>query len=450
MRLCEALDIQRGDVVSFSGGGGKTSALVRLGYELREMGWRVLATTTTRIARKELDLFPHAAKWQWNLLQGTRELEPLLDDYGLVFVYQEIRGEKVSGIPIERVSRLVDEMNADVLLVEADGSRRLPLKAPRTHEPVWPTDTTVAVPVAGLDALGQPFDSNVVYNPDPIIERYGFPEGDPIQPAWVAQIVRDETLGLKDVPANARIVPLLNKIDRPGLSLSRARKIAQMILKEPRVHSVVLGSMLNEQNPVAEVQRRIGAIVLAGGLSARMGSSKMLLPWGDRTVIEAVVQKLVPFHLADVVVVTGYKAGEISAQLKRYPIRTVFNSMYSKGEMLSSLRVGLRALDDNISAALVVMGDQPQISVRIVHRVLTTAAQGPESIVAPYYMGRRGHPILIPQRYWKALLRLRHGAPRDVINQHPIMAVNVDTDSILRDIDTPEQYAFEKKLAGLE
>lgn len=448
MRLTDALGVQRGDVVSFVGGGGKTTALLRLGYELVQDGWRVLATTTTRIGEDQLALFPHNTRWKANLLRGL-ELAELLDTHRFVFVYQETRAGKAVGIPSEQVSRLIDEMNADILLIEADGARHMPLKAPRHHEPVIPPDTTVVVGVAGLDAIGQPL-SEVTFNPQPIVERYGFAPQGLVQPAWLAQIMRDEELGLKNVPPTARVVTLLNKADLSAGAYARGRRAAQLILRRPGVSSVAIGAVQRGKDPIFEVQQRIAAVVLAGGLSQRMGTSKPLLPWGQTTVIERIVQTLLPFKLAEVVVVTGYKANQVERVLKNYEIRTVFNPIYLKGEMLSSLQVGLRALPNDVSAALVVMGDQPQMLPRVLHRILRAGAHNPDTLVAPYYQAQRGHPILIPRRFWPSLLNLASGAPRDVINQHPITHVLVDTDSVLRDIDTPDQYAQEKRLAGLE
>lgn len=449
MRLTDALGVQRGDVVSFVGAGGKTTAIVRLGYELMQDGWRVLASTTTRIGEDQLSLFPHAVRWRSSLLRGDRELAGLLDEHRFIFVYQDIRGSKAQGLPEETVSRLIDEMNADILLIEADGARRLPLKAPHPHEPAIPLDTTVVVGVAGLDAIGQPLQ-DVLYNPEPVLERYGFKPDAPTQPAWVAQIMRDETLGLKNVPESARVVTLLNKADESTLVYARGRRAAQIILRKPGVSSVAVGAVQREKDPIFEVQQRVAAIVLAGGLSKRMGTSKPLLPWGRGTVIERIIQTLLPFKLAEIIVVTGYKSAEVEKAVESYPVRTAFNPIYVKGEMLSSLQAGLNAASPNIGAALVVMGDQPQMSPRVVHRVLRSGAYNIGAIVAPYYMDQRGHPLLIPQRFWSSILNLKKGAPRDVINQHPITHVPIDNDSIIRDIDTPEQYAHEKRLAGLE
>jgi molybdenum cofactor cytidylyltransferase len=97
------------------------------------------------------------------------------------------------------------------------------------------------------------------------------------------------------------------------------------------------------------------------------------------------------------------------------------------------------------------MGDQPALEGRVVARVLAAYAEQPGVIVAPQYEGQRGHPILLDRQFWPELLALESGAPRDVLRRHPeqITLVEVDNDSILRDIDTPDQYRMELRRAGL-
>lgn len=450
MRLRDALGVMRGDVIAFTGAGGKTSAMVQLGYELASDHWRVLATTTTRIATTELEYFPCVVQWNPSLLDDNYRLIELLDANQFVFVYQEIVNDKAVGIAPGITRKLVDSVNSDALIIEADGSRRLPLKAPLEHEPVIPADTTLAVPVAGLDVLDKPFTESNVYNIEAIIDRYGFGYDMSVVPAWLAQVLRDPEFGLKGIPEHARVMALLNKTTTSKMSLNPARRAARMILQEPRFDGVVIGAVKNRNRPVFEVQRRVAAIVLAGGLSRRMGRSKMLLPWGNRTVIETVVNKLLPFKLADFVVVTGYKSDEVEAKLKDMAVRTVYNPHFAAGEMLSSLKVGLEALPDHIDSVMVFLGDQPQVKPAMVNQILTTYAETCDSIIAPQYRGKRGHPILINRRHWQDILNLPHGkAPRDALNQYPIHTIRSDDDSIIRDIDTPEQYQQELKLAGL-
>lgn len=448
MRLCDALGVQRGAVVSFVGAGGKTSALLRLGNELRAEGWRVLATTTTRIAAEELAVFPAAS----DKTSSPRELSDLMTRYGMIFLYAHLWGSKVIGLQPEMISKLADSLDSDVILIEADGSRRAPLKAPKEHEPVIPPDSTLVVPVAGMNAVGQPFNEKYVYNLEKIVERYGFVPNNPIQPAWIAQVVRDETLGLRRVPESARVVALLNRAGRSVRERLKARRTAQMILQQNRVQAVAIGSVQEEPEPIWEVQRRTAAIVLAAGLSSRMGQPKPLLKWGGQTVIETIVRRLLPLRFADVVVVTGHQADQVKAVLKDLEVRTVYNKNYASGEMLSSLQVGLKALDPSIAACLVFLSDQPQINPRLINDVLIAYAEGRGTIVAPSFNHRRGHPILIDRRYWRELLELPNGrAPRDVINAYPSETAYVLThdENILTDMDTPEQYQAALKRAGL-
>jgi molybdenum cofactor cytidylyltransferase len=143
----------------------------------------------------------------------------------------------------------------------------------------------------------------------------------------------------------------------------------------------------------------------------------------------------------------------VTAIANRAGVATAVNPAYATGEMLSSLKAGLAALPAHVSAVLVVLGDQPSLQARVIHQVLTAYAEGQGEIVAPSYQMRRGHPILIDRRYWPEIMALPpEGAPRDVIERHQdrIAYVNVSSDAVLRDVDTPEAYRQERRLAGLE
>jgi molybdenum cofactor cytidylyltransferase len=198
---------------------------------------------------------------------------------------------------------------------------------------------------------------------------------------------------------------------------------------------------------------RIGAVVLAAGLARRMGQPKVLLEWeAGSTILDHILTQLQQAEVENVVVVTGHAAERVSEIAAQHHIPVVHNPDYATGEMLSSLKVGLREMPDDVVAALVVLGDQPRIQPEIIRRVIQTYAEGQGSIVAPSYEMRRGHPILIDRQYWNEILALpADGAPRDVINAHAdeIAYVVVDTDSVLGDVDTPEDYAAERRKSGL-
>lgn len=186
----------------------------------------------------------------------------------------------------------------------------------------------------------------------------------------------------------------------------------------------------------------IGAIVLAAGQSRRMGRNKMLLPYGSSTVLETVVTEVAASPaVSDVVVVTGHEPDRISALLASYPVRCVFNPAYARAEMMVSLQVGLRALPAQAQAALIVPGDHPRLERVILQRVID--AYQPGALVIPSYQMKRGHPILIDRVWWGELLALPETASlRDFIRAHEqhIHYVVVDTDSVLQDVDTPDEY----------
>lgn len=449
MQLKQALNVQRGDMIAFTGAGGKTSALFRLAAELAAEGWRVIATTTTRIAAAELSKAP-ATFSVGDSLRAAALSRALSEDH-FVFLYSHVAGEKVVGLSQEFVTSLVDSVDSDVTLIEADGARRLPFKAPHAHEPVIPVGTSLVVPVAGFDVLGQPLDEQHVYNPQAMIEQFGYVMGERVKAPWVASVLRADELGLKGIPERARVVALINKVPPTGYQRGRARLIARLILRSERVQGVALGSV-QAANPIYEVRRRVGAIVLAGGMSSRMGQPKVLLPWDNKPIISVILDRLRGARLDDIVVVTGHNAEKVRAAIAKDGVRWTHNPDYEQGDMLSSLQAGLRALPPGIAACLICLGDQPQLDIRVINDVISTYAEGKGSIVAPSFQRRRGHPILIDRQYWPELLDLpAGGAPRDVINAHAesIAYVNVKDDSILRDIDTPEDYRRERRLAGL-
>jgi molybdenum cofactor cytidylyltransferase len=186
----------------------------------------------------------------------------------------------------------------------------------------------------------------------------------------------------------------------------------------------------------------IGAVILAAGQSRRMGRNKMLLPLGTSTVLETVVAEVAACEqVRDLVVVTGHQSDQVAALLGSYPVHCAFNPAYAQADMLVSIQVGMRALAAEVIAALIVLGDQPRLQREIIQRVI--AAQQPPAIIIPSYQLKRGHPILIDRALWPEVLALPETATlRDFIRAHDeqIRYVVVETDSVLKDLDTPEDY----------
>lgn len=192
---------------------------------------------------------------------------------------------------------------------------------------------------------------------------------------------------------------------------------------------------------------RIAAIVLAAGLSQRMGRPKLLLPWGQTTVIAHVVAVLSQAGLDDVMVVTGAGAEQVQAALAGGPAQVTFNPRFAEDQMVFSLAVGFAALPASVDAALIALGDQPQMESEVVRQVLAAYQETGAALVIPSYQQRRGHPWIIRRQLWPEIAALAPGETmRQVVNRHAheIRYVLVDRPSILKDLDTPQDYEREK------
>jgi len=201
---------------------------------------------------------------------------------------------------------------------------------------------------------------------------------------------------------------------------------------------------------------QIAALFLAAGTSSRFGNglNKLLLPFGDASKNELVVQcslrRVLSAGIQHIVIVTGHERERVSQALGyvEHPSATIewaHNPIYREGEMISSIQAGLRHLlpQRDVVAALVCLGDQPLMPPTIIRRVVHAFQQNCGDIVAPRFQGLRGHPVLLHRRFWEEALALPHGAfLRELLKRHPqaVTPIEVNTDFVLRDVDTPEAY----------
>lgn len=221
--LSDALGIARGELVAFVGGGGKTSAILELSRELTVAGWRVVASTTTRMGPRVAESMRTVA------VLGDAPGEALagaLAGPAPVFVSAG-RGTdgKFIGLDPWVLAKLRTDGGADALLVEADGARHLPLKAPGEDEPRVPRACDLLVPMAGLDAIGVEVEEGRVHRPQLVESLAG---GGPVTPSTIATVITHRSGGLRRAPEGARVVPLLNKSDLA--SRETAFRTADLIL----------------------------------------------------------------------------------------------------------------------------------------------------------------------------------------------------------------------------
>jgi molybdenum cofactor cytidylyltransferase len=189
----------------------------------------------------------------------------------------------------------------------------------------------------------------------------------------------------------------------------------------------------------------IWAVILAAGESRRMGTQKLLLPFGETTVVGAVVGTALASRVDRVLAVLGADKDAVRLKLEPFSIDFAINENFAQG-MLSSVQAGFRALPPDAKAAVVMLGDQPFLPARVVDAVVETYRRCGKGIVVPAFQGRRGHPGLVDLKYRDEVLALDPAdGLRRLMHAHPedIFEAEVEDANILRDMDVPEDYASE-------
>jgi len=265
MKLCEALGLQLGEVVTFVGAGGKTTAIWRAQAELVADGGRVVATTTTKIMEPALPhdgalmltAEPDAARLT-NLLDRAPRLtlaarrlgavQPLHADHPV-----PSRPFKLDGLSREILDGLVAQLPGVTWLVEADGAKGCGLKIHAAHEPVVPASATTVVVMAHLDVLRQGLDVTTVHRVDDATRLLGVPVRTPLTPTLFARVLCDET-SLQGVPERARVVALLTQ--RSRTLHPDALALADLLLQgQARYNHIVIAALRADAPVLTTVMR---------------------------------------------------------------------------------------------------------------------------------------------------------------------------------------------------
>ena len=240
LKLHVALGISSGDVVAFVGAGGKSGAILAVSGGLTQEGMRVLVAPTTKMLSSEADMIgPLVTSEEVGDLRAKTE-RAFSGAPAVVVGSGMISKNRVGGIDPGWVGDLAGI--ADVVLVEADGSRRRPIKGTAAHEPAIPDAVTLVVAVGNVHALGTPVDEEHVHRPEIFSDLTGIGQGQSITPRAFALAVTQGSLAR--VPQGARTAALITGVE-PGRSMSDASVITRELWRLG-VKNVVLASLPNE------------------------------------------------------------------------------------------------------------------------------------------------------------------------------------------------------------
>ena len=187
----------------------------------------------------------------------------------------------------------------------------------------------------------------------------------------------------------------------------------------------------------------IWAVVLAAGESRRMGTQKLLLPYGGTTVVEAVVRSALDSRVDETMVVLGADREAVRNALKSYPVTFAVNEGYRRG-MLSSIQTGLASMPGGVQAAVLLLGDQPAVASATIDELVQAYRERRRGIYLPVYGERRGHPILVDAGYRPEILGLDPEVGlRQLAKDHPedVVTVEISEGEAPEDLDVPSDYA---------
>lgn len=451
MNLLRALRTGPRSQMAFTGAGGKTTAVFSLARELVGEAGTVLVTTTTHFGVDQVRLGDmHIAA------SGPEEVAAALEGVeGVVVVTSGREDEgRTTGIDLRIAEELAEfaQRRGLPLLVEADGSRMRPLKAPAAHEPVVPDFVEAVVVCAGLSGLGKPVGAEWVHRPERFGELAGLAHGAPVTAAALAAVLRSADGGLKGAPAGARAIALLNQADTAGLQ-AQGRRIAGEILGD---FDAVLVAALAE-GEVYAVHEPAAGIVLAAGGSTRMGRPKPLLDWGGGPLVAHVAGLALAAGCDPVFVVTGAEGEAVKAAVADLPVRVVHNPDWREGQS-SSVRAGLREASraggassargtagsgkvGSCGSAMFLLVDQPFVEATMIRKLIETHAASLAPIVAPLIRGQRGNPVLFDRATFPEFEGLTgDSGGRALFARHRVEWVEWHDERALQDLDTEADY----------
>ena len=447
MNLAQAIRVSGSEAVAFVGAGGKTTALFQLARQLKPP---VILSTTTHLGISQAVLADHHI-----IIRSPEDLNKIKDSISplVTLVTGEANQDgRLRGLPSDLMKQLfgIVKEKGIPFLIEADGSRQRPLKAPGDHEPSIPNFVDLVVLIVGLSGLEKPLSSVWVHRPERFAQISGLESGQTITCEALERVLTSPMGGLKGIPEGCRRIVMMNQADTSKLQ-AQAQRMSNSLLKSFAAICVTSLEILNEPGlapevdlnarlTVSAVHERVAGIILAAGGSRRFGKPKQILTWKGEPFIKQVMSTALKAGLSPIILVTGAHHEQISKLVDEEGIQVVYNPEWESGQS-TSVRAGLNVLDPNVGGAVFLLADQPQIPVTLIRAMVELHASTLSPIIAPMVKGQRATPVLFDRSTFAdfALIEGDQGG-RTLFARNPVRWLEWQDESILLDVDSPEDY----------
>lgn len=438
------------------GAGGKTTALIQLAHELRHPFRPLFVTTTTHLAKSQVNfasrhiILDPAQPLPIELLQQ--------DDIVLTGVWDDVtlRWQGITNRQLQALASYARRKECP-LLIEADGARQLPLKAPAENEPVIPSFVSAVIVVAGLNALNQPLTPEWVHRAHLFSQLSGLKPGERISLQALASVLTHPQGGCKGIPPDARKICLLTHADTLPVQ-AQITRLSQLLasafdscvfvkketapppdLKTERIQKKSTDTL----NPytVLSVHEPVAGVVLAAGGSKRLGKPKQLLLWQGEPLVHRAARLALEADLHPVMVVCGAESEQVKQAVSDLPVQTVENPDWQSGQS-TSIRAALQNLPSNVGSAVFLLVDQPYVSLPLLRGLVDRHTRTLSSIVAPLVDGQRGNPVLFDRETFPDLLALQGDVGgRALFSRFSPDWLPWHDSRLLTDIDTPHDLS---------
>ncbi len=250
-KLFHILGIEKNSVISVTGGGGKTTTIFTIAQEVAAEGWSVLITTTTAMLHPDLE----SQEYDQLFINEDHMLPIQEKNWGSGITIAARMFDYKTGKTLGFDPQVIDKLSAasiyDLILVEADGAKNLPIKAPAAHEPVIPESTNMVLGLIGLDALDKPLNERYVHRPQQLSELSGVTIDSPITGQVIEALVHSPLGVFKGSPTAAQQVVILNKAATADHA-EKGRQIGETILANSDQIAMVLICEMQAADPVLD------------------------------------------------------------------------------------------------------------------------------------------------------------------------------------------------------
>ncbi|MGL4392305.1 MAG: selenium-dependent molybdenum cofactor biosynthesis protein YqeB [Fusobacteriaceae bacterium] len=476
MKSCEIFQVEKGDVITVTGGGGKTSLIFKLADELKSLG-NVLVTTTTKL------FIPEPSQYERIFLAGNIEASFIGHNSNVDIFGSKIEKDrdKFFGVSEDELRKFLDESNKkyDFVLIEGDGSRRKPIKFWAEHEPVIPSFTTKIIGVANINALGKNI-CDVVHRGEFFCKKFGCNIQDDIfdENFMCKHLTNKDFFGEYFASKKIKRYIFLNGIESLE-RFSASMKIGKNLEQEN--FRLILGSIQREE---FYQYKNIAAIIMASGFSKRFASSeknsenfeennknKLLEKFEGETFIEKILDKVDRIEFAEKILVTrkevlekliekNIESKNFQEKIKSFKIIENKNAVKGQSE---SIKLGVLATENfeqekkihekNIEPKderdyMFFPSDQIFLTREIILKIIFEHMKnGGKNISRPNVRGENFSPVIFPHKFRDELLNLSGDNGGKIILQNQdqekkIHEIYFYDEKYFKDIDTRAELDY--------